>query len=295
MSFDSLNLYSTFLSKKKRSALDISMLPSSYNLSYNRNKSSYTIGGLDSLSNYYTLYDKTCITKGKGIIDLNVDLGQFKLQSIGDVYYDMNSTNTEITGFLMLDFFFSEEAMKIMSEDLYGAPGYEVFEYDTMFAENLARVVGREQAEVLLVDLEMEDNYSKFPDKMRYSMVLAKIKLKWDNNNKAYIAKGSFGVSSILDNQVSSIVDGYVIIEKGKKSDVFTLYLETELYDQYYFHYNNGVMQGYSTNPKFMAAINDVKEKKRVAEKKKGVSAYRYTFANEDVTEKFLKYVKKKY
>ena len=115
------------------------------------------------------------------------------------------------------------------------------------------------------------------------------------NNNKAYVGKGSFGVSSILDNQLSSIVDGYVIIEKGKKSDVFTLYLETELYDEYYFHYNNGVMQGYSTNPKFMAAINDVKEKKRVAENKKGASVYRYTFASEDVTDKFLKYVKKKY
>ena len=185
--------------------------------------------------------------------------------------------------------------MKVMSEDLYGAPGYEVFEYDTSFAKNLARVVGREKAEVLLVDLEMEDNYSKFPDEMRYSIVLAKTKLKWDNNNKAYIAKGSFGVSSILDNQVSSIVDGYVIIEKGKKLDVFTLYLETELYDEYYFQFKNGVMKAWSTNIDFTTAINEIDVEKRKAERAKGTQAYRYMSAPDDVTEKFLKDVKKKY
>ena len=90
-------------------------------------------------------------------------------------------------------------------------------------------------------------------------------------------------------------MDGYIVIEKGKKSDVFTLYLETELYDEYYFQYKNGVMQAYSTNPKFMAEINDVKEKKRVLEKTKNTSSYRYNIANEDVTEKFLRYIKKKY
>ena len=100
-------------------------------------------------------------------------------------------------------------------------------------------------------------------------------------------------MSNILDKQVSSIVDGYIIIEKGKKSDIFTLYLETELHDEYYFQYKNGVMQAYSTNLDFMAEINDIKDKKRVLEKKKGATSYRYNTAAEDITEKFLKYVKR--
>ena len=70
----------------------------------------------------------------------------------------MSSRNIETDGFLMLDFFFSEEAMKIMSEDLL-LDRYELFEYDTSFAKNLSRVVGIEKAEVLLVDLEIEDNF----------------------------------------------------------------------------------------------------------------------------------------
>ena len=58
---------------------------------------------------------------------------------------------------------------------------------------------------------------------------------KWDNDNKAYVAKGAIAVSSIMDRQVNSTPEGYLIIEKGQNSDVITIYLQTELYDEYYF------------------------------------------------------------
>ena len=54
-----------------------------------------------------------------------------------------------------------------MSDDLLTAPGNELFEYDTNFTKNITRLVGKEQAELLLVDLEMQDEYSKFPDKLK--------------------------------------------------------------------------------------------------------------------------------
>ena len=130
---------------------------------------------------------------------------------------------------------------------------------------------------------------------MSNSIVFAKTKLRWDNKNKAYVAKGSIAVSSIMERQVNSTLDGYLIIEKGTNSDVLTIYLMTELYDEYYFQYKNGVMKAWSTNVDFTAAINDVKVKKRKAEEMRGKRSYRYMSANDDVTEKFLKYIKKKY
>ena len=195
----------------------------------------------------------------------------------------------------MLDFFFSEEALNIMAEDLYSAPGEELFDYNQKFAKNLGRVVGKKESEMLLVDLEMTDEYSKFPEKMKQSIVFAKTKLEWNNKHKAYIAKGAIAISNILDKQVNATVDGYIIIEKGRKSDVLTIYLQTELYDEYYFQYKNGVMKAWSTNPEFTIAINEVKESKRSVKKRKGSPSFRYMCAAEDVTEKFLKEIKKKY
>ena len=292
MSFDSTNFYSTFLSKKRRSALDVSILHAHSSLQYDQNTSAYIVGSPDS---YYTLYDKTCSTYGEGNIDLDLDLGQVVLKSVGNVSHNMITQETEIEGFLMLDFFFSEDALKIMAEDFYGAPGEDLFEYDDDFAKNLGRVVGKERAELLLLDLEMSDEYSKFPDEMKHSIVFAKTKLRWDSSSKAYVAKGKIAVSSIMDRQVNSTLEGYLIIEKGANMDLLTIYLQTELYDEYYFSFKNGVMQAWSTNIDFTAAIDKLDAEKRKAKKVKGGRSYRYMSAPEDVTEKFLKQVKRKY
>ena len=295
MNFDSTDLYSTFMSEKKRKALDFDILSASSTLRYDKKQFAYIIGGPDSLSNYYTLYDKTCKTKGEGVMDWNLDLGQVKALNVGNVTHDIASQKTELDGFFMLDFLFSEEALQIMGQDLYDAPGDDMFEYDDKFSMNLKRVLGKEKGEVLLVDLEMKDDFSKFPNEMKHSIVFAKTNFKWDNENKAFVSKGNIGVGSVLNKQVNSLVDGYIIIEKGQNSDVLTIYLTTEFYDEYYFQYKNGVMRSWSTNPDFNAAILSVPDGKRKADRTKGAPAYRYMIAPEDITEKFLKQAKKKY
>ena len=54
-------------------------------------------------------------------------------------------------------------------------------------------------------------------------------------------------------------------------------------------------MRAWSTNPDFTTAITEVSDGKRRAKSKKGTKPYRYMTAPEDVTEKFLKSVKKKF
>ena len=76
---------------------------------------------------------------------------------------------------------------------------------------------------------------------------------------------------------------------------MLTIYLQTELYDEYYFQFKGGVMRAWSTNPEFTTAINQVDAEKRKAQRVKGAPAYRYMTASDDVTEKFLRNVKKKY
>ena len=294
MSLDSTDIYSTFLSRKDR-GVDFDLIKASYNLTYNNDKLAYVIGRPDTISNYFTLNDKKCKTLAVGIVDMNLDLGQVSVRTIGKFRHDLRNRKKDFEGFFMLDFLFSNEAMLIMKEDLYGAPGDELFEYDKNFSNNLSRIVGEQRSEALMIELEMKDEFVKFPDEMNHSIVFAKTKLKWDNYNKAYVAKGAIAVSSIMDNQVNSILDGYIIIDKGQNSDILTIYMQTELYDEYYFQYKNGVMRAWSTNEEFNIAIKSTPDGKRKAEAKKGSIPYRYMSAPEDVTEKFLKAAKKKY
>ena len=294
-SIDSGNFYSTFLNKKKNPSLDLNILSASYSLMYNNHDSSYVVSGIDTLSNKYVLYDQTCDFLGEGIIELDINLGQIKVQSIGKTTHNMKSREIKLEGFFMLDFFFSEEALQVMADDFYAAPGEDFFEYDNDFSKNLSRVVGSKKGESLLLDLEMKDEYSKFPDEMKKSIVFAKTKFTWDNKNKAYVSKGAIAISNIMDKQVNSILNGYLIIEKGQKTDILTIYLETELMEEYYFQYKNGVMRAWSTNLNFMEAINETDVDDRIAEKPRKGSAYRYDFASEELVENFLKKVKKRY
>ena len=291
---NSKSIYSTFLTKKKNNTSDITILSSSYALEYDDINSKYIVTGPDTLSNQYILHDKTCKTSGEGIIDLGLNLGQVELQTIGNVIHDINTERTEIEGFLVLDFFFSEDAMMFMAEDLSYYRDEEEFAYDDNFSKNLGRFLGYEQVSSLLSDLENLDDYSKFPKELEHSFVIAKTKFTWDIENKAYVFKGPIAVHSIMDKHLNSTHPGFLIIEKGTNLDVLIFYLDTELYD-YYFRYENGVMQVWSDNLDFEIAINEVKEKKRKAKKVKGSRSYRYMFIPEGIAMKSLEKIKKKY
>jgi len=294
MSLDSTDIYSTFLSRKDR-AIDADLLNASYTLSYDKKQFAYVVGGPDTLSNYFILYDKTCKTKGEGVVDLNLDLGQVYVTSVGGFSHDLKNKNNEFEGFFMLDFFFSEKAMEVMAKDIYSAPGDGMFEYDESYSNNLGRIVGKEKGDMLMLDLELKDEFDDFPKEMSHTLSFTKAKFTWDNVNKAYVAKGDLWLGNINDIQLNGLLDGYIIIEKGRNSDVLTIYLQTEFYDEYYFQYKNGVMRSWSTNEDFNIVIREIADAKRKAEPKKGATAYRYMSAPEDVTEKFLKSVKKKY
>ena len=296
MDTDSLKFYSAFLSKK-RTSKDIDVFnSSSSSLGYNSEEEYYFLSGLDSLSNQYIFYDSDCKFNGQGEFNLTDDLGRVEIQNIGAFSHDMNNEDLAFEGFFMLDFFFSEDAMKVMAQDFINDYGDGIFEYDEYFSDNLYRILGLKKGEQALIDLEMNDSYGKIPKSLRKSIVFPKNKFIWDNNNQAYISKGDIWVSNINDIEVNALVKGYIVIEKGRNSDMLTVYLRTDYnYDEYYFQYKNGVMRAWSTNNEFMLEIEKKSDKKRRLEAKKGLKAYRYMRAEDDAVEKFLKIADKKY
>ena len=294
MSLDSTKIYSTFLSIKDR-AIDPSLIKSSSKVSYNANTSEFIVGLNDSTENYFILNNKSCETYGAGEIDLNIDLGRVDVKSIGVLSNLKENTLQEFSGFFMLDFLFSKKAIQVMADDIFSAPGDDIFEYTNLYKNNLLYLVGSEQKEELMIDLEMNDEYSKLPEEMLFTLSFSDITFKWNNMKKAYVSVGDIGLGNILNNQIHGVMDGYILIEKGRNSDILTIYLQTEFYDEYYFVYNNGLMRSVSTNPDFNLAISDVNDNKRKAPQERGKKPYRYMLAQEDAPEKFVKRIKKEF
>ena len=284
--------YSTFLSTKKR-AKDVEFFSANSNVYYNNDLNSYIVGGLDSSSNYLILDEKTCSVTGNGILDLNFNLGRIKTTSVGNIFNKKGEIGFE--GFLFLDFDFSDDALEIMANDIFSAPGDEIFEYDINYENNLSRLLGKSAKEDLMIDLEINDAFEKLPKKMNQTISMTKINFVWNKKNESFISQKNIGLGNIKETQVNGMLNGHILIEKGRNTDILTLYLQTEFYDEYYFTYKSGVMRAISTNPEFNAAITDVKDTKRKSKSVQGLDPFRYMLANEDSPEKFLKKIKKKF
>ena len=294
MSFDSTDIYSTFLSKKGKT-IDADLLQASYSLSYDKKRFAYVIGDSDTLSNYFTLYDKTCKTSGEGIVDLNLNLGQVNITSVGKFTHDIQNKKKDFEGFFMLDFFFSQQALIVMAKDIKLSNGDDFGDYDSAYKNNLVRIVGKENGAFHMLDLETTNRYDNFPQEMNYSLSFTKVKFEWDNINNAYVSKGELWLANINDIEINAILDGYIIIEKGLNSDILTIYLETAFDEEYFFQYKNGVMLSYSPEDDFTNKIREIAKDKRSVKSKSGTGAYRYQAVSEAVVEKKRRLIEKKY
>ncbi|MBC8265882.1 MAG: hypothetical protein H8E84_02855 [Flavobacteriales bacterium] len=295
MGADSSNIYSSFLNRKNRS-IDIELLTASYFLYYDKNESAFVVSGYDTLSNVFWLYDKQCKTKGNGLMDLGINLGRIEIETAGFLEHSILSGNNEMRLFMLLDFFFSEKALRVMADDIFLSPGIGDYDFDSEFySKTLGRITGKEQAEVLLLDLEMRTEFDQFPEALNHTMSFTDLQLKWDEKEKAYFSDGVIGLGSMGEVQLNSMLEGFIKIKKGRNNDILTIYLLTESHERYYFNYKSGVMRARSSNPAFNEAIQEMSEGKRKAPHKGGIPAFRYQIAPGQSVDRFVKEMEKRH
>ena len=291
---DTFSVYSTFFNKKE-SVLDVELISSDYSLSYNKRTSSFIINGKDSLDNNFTLFENTCKTKGEGEIDLNLDLGKVQVRTIGLMNHDINNDRTDIKGFVLLDFFFSDQALISMVKDINGpnknGMGYD--EYDEFYVLNMHRLI-RDKAKTsqFILDLEL-NKINSIPEEVSSTFVFTDINMIWDKKNKAFVNKGDFGLGNILSNPINDNMGGFVIFEKkhGNAGDGLSILMRTFDDESYWFKYQSNAMWTFSYNIDFTTPIGSLGASKRKLEGSK----FNYSLKSESIFEKQLKQLKKKY
>ena len=159
----------------------------------------------------------------------------------------------------------------------------------------MGRIVGKEEAEMLLLEMETRAEFVDFPEELNHTLSFTDLQLEWDAKEKAFISEGSIGLGSMGEYQLNSYLnDSYIKIKKGRNNDILTIFLVTESYESYYFNYKSGVMRARSSNPAFNEAIQELSEGKRKAPHKGGIPAYRYQIAPEQSVDRFVKEMEKR-
>jgi len=288
-------IYPSFLTRKINYS-DIPIISANGFVEFENVTYEYRIAGVEKLrqrslpGNYLSLNIRKCIVKGDGEINLGANLGMVELQTYGNVEHHMETDSTELELVMLLDFFFAENAMELLSDDLEMANLSGVDLSKETYTKALTGLVGMEEADKLISQINLYGGYKKIPSELLKTLLLADVRFKWNPITRSFISQGDIGIGSIYKAQINKYVNGHVQLTRKRSGNVLDIYLEIDK-EWYYFNYSRNLMQSISSNKDFNTIIREMKSDKRTFRSKDSKGAYRYIISTERKKRDFLRKV----
>ncbi len=233
-----------------------------------------------------------CVLTGEGQMEIAANLGQLTMKSAGEINYYSIIDSTAVDVLSALDFFFVDDALKIIAEAVNASSAKGMDVTGLSFTRSLREFAGQDEANRILGELSLYGQYRKFPDVLDHTMVLTGLKLSWNQGSRSFISTGPIGISNFGKYPVNRQVKGYVEIGKRRSGDLINIYLEPEENQWYYFTYSNGTMQVISSNRAFNDKLVGLKEKDRVIKGSRGIQSYQFIIGPPEKKAAFLRKMK---
>jgi hypothetical protein len=265
-------------------------------LAYDKLKRNYEIGSVEKLKdkaqsgNYLRLNIDSCSLYTEGDIELQVEFGQLKMNSVGRTLSNVEMKNFQSDIMMSLDFFFSEEALDIFSGELNSTQGLKAFDLnDPFYKIALRNFIGDEPAKIMESEMGLLGYYREVPAEFNKKLVLSNIRLKWDQNSRSYIFHGPVGILRAGKTAVNKDVETYIQLSKRSSGDFLDIYFKVSNSVWYYFAYNPGSFQATSSNKGFNSTILEIKDSSRKLKVPPGQTGYEYALAPDRRAQLFLR------
>ncbi len=294
---DSTHFYSAFLSPKE-SNNDPFVLPADGFLFFDKSSREYRISNKDKLierslpGNYLSLNTTLCKVYGEGKINLGGDFGQVKIQSFGGGVHLLIPDSTVFDMLMSIDFFFDDGAIDKMADAIVTNADLKPTDFTRpIFEKGMREMLGKEEADKLISQLNLYGSFKKFPDELKKTLVLTDLKMKWNKETRSYTSYGKIGIGNINKVQTNKFVDGRIEIIKKRGGDILNIYLELEANNWYFFSYSRGTMLAVSSNEAFNTIIKELKPEKRQkdGDKEKKEPNYNYNLTTATKVKLFLR------
>ncbi len=286
---DSTHIYPTFLSPRKHYS-DVAISTAHGVLYFDKASGQYRIGSREKVldpalpGNYLSLDKNYCRLYGEGLLNLNVDLGQVKIITVGSIQQDMEKDSVTLDVMIGFDFFFHPGALKVMQSEidsLANLPPVDVRSdnYRKMLEELPApgkQPVAEEKGKKKPEEIKLFTQFKSVPPAQKHTIFLSKVHLIWHQDTRSFISEGKIGIGNIDGYPLNVMTDGYLEIQRRRSGSSFDLYLQPTDRLYYYFAYTTGVMQAIARNRQFMNLLMQEKESKRIHKGMRGGPSYMY-------------------
>lgn len=271
-------IYSTFIyGKKDKNDHDIILVNGL--VSYDKETNQFRIGNKEKIlnnaktGNYMSFNDKTDSVYAEGRMNLGLDLGQVKYETVGSMLYLINFNSTEMDVVFTLDFFFSQDAIKMLTDNIletaFDKP--DVRYARSIFEKCLVELVGTKKGEKLIGELSLNGAFDKVPSDLEHTITFTDLQMKWNPETESFLSVGALGIGFIGEKQINKKIKGYLELVSKDEDDILNLYIEPSNGLWYFFSYQDGIMQAISSNEQFNETIKLIKPKKRKSQKVEGV------------------------
>jgi hypothetical protein len=294
INLDSIHIYPAFLSAQK-SWTDVGIVKSGGFLYYEKAKGRYLISSLQkivdpSINGNLIAFDKNfCVLSGEGKLDLGTNYDLVNFSGAGKVIHRIDSGDVRLNAILAFDFFFSPEALRIMSDDIRLMPSLKPVSMNSEFYNKAMKdLLGVEAARQISEEINLFGTSRNLPKEFNYEIMLNDVNLYWNEPTSSFRSEGKIGIGFIGNQPLNVYVDGFVEIQRRRSGDMFDIYLKADESTFYYFSYIRGNMMTQAGNNTFNTLIANTKLNDRKHPDSSVKQPYIYMISVEDRLGKFL-------
>jgi hypothetical protein len=295
INIDSTHIYPAFLSAQK-SWTDVGLVTASGVLWYNKGKGKYQIASKEkiadpaSFGNMVSLDRNSCVLTGEGKLNFGADFDLVKMGTAGTVDHLTDSGKVNIRTILALDFYFSPDALKMMSDEIKIIPSLKTVNLNSEFNnKGMKDLFGESMANQLKDEVNLFGSFKNMPREFTSDLLLNDVTLYWNEASSSFRSTGKIGIGFVGDQAINVYVDGFVEIQRRRSGDMIDIYLKANNSTWYYFSYFKGVMMAQAGNIEFNRLLNDIKLKDRKHPDSSTKVPYTYMVAVEDRLSRFLR------
>jgi hypothetical protein len=291
---DSTHMYPAFLSERK-TWNDIPLVTADGFLYFEKEKGLYRLAKREKLADQtlsggmITLDKNYCILSGEGKLNFGASYDLMKLEGAGKVIHDTDSGKVNIEAVIALDFYFSEPALKVMSDEIRMMPTLKAVNLNSdLNNKGMKDLLGDQAAIQIKEEMDLFGTSKNLPKEFTYELLLNDVKLYWNEPTSSFRSRGKIGIGFVGSQPINVYVDGFVEIQRRRSGDLLDVYLKADESTWYYFSYFRGVMMTQSGNNNYNTIITSTKLKDR---KHPGSSVripYTYMISVEDRLSRFI-------
>ncbi|HPF04098.1 MAG TPA: hypothetical protein PLV06_00280 [Bacteroidales bacterium] len=298
INLDSIHIYPAFLSAQK-SWTDVAVVKPGGYMYYEKSKGRYLVASLEKIAdqtrhgNMVALDRNMCILYGEGKLDLGTDFNLARMDAAGNITHNIDSGKVRMNAILAFDFFFDEEALNIMSNDIKLLTTLKPVNLNSeLYRKGMNDLLGEATATKINEEMNLFGTSGNLPKDFNYELVLNDVNLYWNDATSSFRSEGRIGIGFIGNQPVNLYVDGYIEIQRRRSGDLFDIYLKADDSNYFYFSYLTGNLMVQAGNNNFNTLIATKRLNERRHPESTNQKPYIYMISVEERMEKFIQRMK---